>query len=82
MSIVGLTSLSEVTCANIILCVPSTPKVIKDFKETRAFAAVQSYFGSWKSPGDSNKRSNGLEPLELPRIESTKLERLHSNCLN
>jgi hypothetical protein len=80
-SIMGLMSLCETTCANIVLCVPSTPKVIKVFQETQAFTAMRSYFGSWRSQGGSTDKSKGLESHELPRIERMKLDRLHSSSM-
>ncbi|KAF3407071.1 hypothetical protein DPV78_001741 [Talaromyces pinophilus] len=42
-SIMALCSLSETTCANLILCVPCTPKAVKGFKQTKSFATLRSY---------------------------------------
>ncbi|KAF2799401.1 hypothetical protein K505DRAFT_404648 [Melanomma pulvis-pyrius CBS 109.77] len=74
-SIMGLCSLCETTCANIILCVPFTPKVVKVFQETRAFTEVKSYFTT-KSPANSTSKSEALQGHELPRFSNSRTERL------
>lgn len=82
-SIVGLTSMAEVTCAILILCFPSTPKAMQTLGLLKTFAPLKTIWStrSWPS-SDGRKRSMAnyeqvdesgvpLSPVRTSRIPHT-----------
>ncbi|EEA23757.1 hypothetical protein TMatcc_006830 [Talaromyces marneffei ATCC 18224] len=61
-SIMALCSLSETTCANLILCVPCTPKAIKGFKQTQSFTTLRSYTTLRSRPTTTSATTVRSEP--------------------
>jgi hypothetical protein len=80
-SIMGLCSLCETTCANIILCVPFAPKIVKNFRDSRAVTQVVSKLTGNKSHNNSTDKSAAMQAHELPRFKPRRAERelLHSS---
>ncbi|PVH91991.1 hypothetical protein DM02DRAFT_663392 [Periconia macrospinosa] len=82
-SIMGLLSLCETTCTNIILCVPFLPKLVKSFQESTVFLGVRSRLTTNKSSGGggiTSKSGSYVQSHELPRINSSRTDRLlHSS---
>lgn len=58
----ALCSLSETTCANLILCVPCTPKAIKGFMQTKSFTTLRSYTTLRSGPSTDASTTRRTEP--------------------
>lgn len=66
-SIVGLTSIAEVTCAILILCFPSTPKAMQTLGLLKVFTPLKTV---WSTKSTSN--TSGDTVLSWPRPDGRK----------
>ncbi|KUJ10083.1 uncharacterized protein LY89DRAFT_689922 [Mollisia scopiformis] len=64
-SIVALCTLCEITCANLVLCLPFAPKAIKGFKQTKTFLEIKSYMTSSKGSSVSESREGSGVPAQV-----------------
>ncbi|KAG4032253.1 hypothetical protein MFRU_007g01640 [Monilinia fructicola] len=71
-SIVGLCSLCETTCANLILCVPYTPRALSGIKQTKLITGLRSYMSLNSNSNYINNSEGFGEAKEIPLLPLEK----------
>ncbi|KAH8689032.1 hypothetical protein BGW36DRAFT_309012 [Talaromyces proteolyticus] len=66
-SILALCTLCETTCANLVLCVPSVPKVVRGLMQSRVFKRLRSRFTRTNASNTTdNSKDTGLSSKLQP----------------
>ncbi|KAI1819444.1 hypothetical protein F4861DRAFT_527008 [Xylaria intraflava] len=74
LPIVGITTFFETVAANLVLCVPLTPRAIAGLKEAKIFRALKNYRTIQTGAGQSDDLDNYPESGEFRRTRKPRSE--------